>query len=602
VADSYAIPQTRPGLRSVLRAVPFAQRFLWDVHKPTMLASWALTSLELPLAAAHVLAIQAITNALVASQLETAFQWALVLLAAESVVLIRGDLSLRFNNRMKYLTQVVLRERILEHQQKLPYSVLEDPGFQGLIGAVRNKLHVFWDLQVSLRTAVGALLRMVGLGALMAILPWQASVALVAAQTVLFATYARSTVLSWVLFSMEQREGRRALYYQNVLGTPDMLLSARAIGLHVPFLQRWKEVSSALAKQKLKEIRASANGQLLGDIAEWVGLCLGLLLTMQGVMDGRVAAGAALAFITGYKQLAVALSNLSSTLQELQEESTYLPTLQKYFEIAPEPQGGAPVPAAPLTLEFRNVFFRYPGAEQDTLRGVTLTLHPGERVALCGLNGAGKTTLLKLLMGVYAPTGGQVLLNGVPLQDVAPQAWRTALSIMMQQDPEYSDSLQEQLHYGRLEHPVDATSEQRALHLSGLPSVAAEFPRGMATVAGKDYATPEDHPVKLSGGQKQILAIARTIHRPARIYVFDEPTSAVDPEKEEAFFARLPDAMAGDTVVFVSHRFSTLRRAERIIVLEHGTVIEDGTHDALMERRGRYAGLFLLQAKQYQHT
>ena len=137
---------------------------------------------------------------------------------------------------------------------------------------------------------------------------------------------------------------------------------------------------------------------------------------------------------------------------------------------------------------------------------------------------------------------------------------------------------------------------------NSVAGVALEFPRGLATMAGKEYAMPEDHAVKLSGGQKQIVAIARTVYRPARLYIFDEPTSAVDPEKEEAFFERLPAAMLGRTVMFVSHRFSTLRRAERIIVLEHGRVVEDGAHEVLMACGGRYAELFLLQAKQYEHA
>jgi ABC-type multidrug transport system fused ATPase/permease subunit len=171
---------------------------------------------------------------------------------------------------------------------------------------------------------------------------------------------------------------------------------------------------------------------------------------------------------------------------------------------------------------------------------------------------------------------------------------------MGQDAPYYSDTATEQIWYGDREEKLDKQHLDESIEASGFDEIVTELPRGLQTYVGKHYAMPEDQAIELSGGQNQILTIARTLYRDARIYVFDEPTSAVDAEKEESFFSRLPETLAGKAIIFVSHRFSTLRRAKRILVLEEGRLIEDGTHEELLELKGRYAELFTLQAKNYQ--
>ena len=240
------------------------------------------------------------------------------------------------------------------------------------------------------------------------------------------------------------------------------------------------------------------------------------------------------------------------------------------------------------------------GSEEDVLRGVSFSFREGERIAIIGLNGAGKTTLLKLLMGVFHPTKGRIMINGVDLATIKPSAWRRALSVLSQEVPRFDDVLIDQIRYGDASSPLDEDRLKEAIQSSGLREVLSDFPKGLETHAGKQYAMPEDKAIELSGGQNQIIGIARALYRHARIYIFDEPTSSVDAQKEEHFFTTLPDVLSGKAILFVSHRFSTLRQAEHIIVIDQGRVIEEGSHEELMFKKGRYAELFTLQAKAYQ--
>lgn len=284
----------------------------------------------------------------------------------------------------------------------------------------------------------------------------------------------------------------------------------------------------------------------------------------------------------------------------LQRESAFIVIFKNFFSIPSIKDSGVKPSAQPLRICFEDVWFHYPASEQNVLRGVNLDFSEGDHIALIGLNGAGKSTLLKLLMGVYEPTKGRITVNGVDLAKIRPSAWRKTLAVLQQDPPRFDDTLHNQIVYGDFKEKLSQKRLARALKTSGFGPMAEEMPDGLATHAGKQFAMPEDNAIELSGGQNQILAIARTLYRDARIYIFDEPTSAVDAEKEERFFEALPKAFQGKAIIFVSHRFSTLRRAKRILVMDGGRIIEDGSHEELMYKKGRYAELFTLQAKMYQ--
>ncbi|WBB53733.1 ABC transporter ATP-binding protein [Verrucosispora sp. WMMD573] len=249
-------------------------------------------------------------------------------------------------------------------------------------------------------------------------------------------------------------------------------------------------------------------------------------------------------------------------------------------------------------IRFEGVSFQYPDAGRPVLAGLDLQLRAGECTAIVGLNGAGKTTLVKLLARLYEPTAGSVLVDGVDLATFDVESWRRQLAVIFQDFTRYEFSATDNIALGAVEVPVDDARVLAAAERAGIADALTALPHGLDTTLSREYEGGAD----LSGGQWQRVAIARSLFAVAagaRLLVLDEPTSALDIRAEAEFFARFVELTRGVTSVLVSHRFSSVRHADRIVVLEHGRVIEDGTHESLMAAGGRYAGLFHLQADRF---
>jgi ATP-binding cassette subfamily B protein len=246
-------------------------------------------------------------------------------------------------------------------------------------------------------------------------------------------------------------------------------------------------------------------------------------------------------------------------------------------------------------IVFEHVTFRYPGTGHEALRDLNLRIAPGETVAIVGRNGAGKSTLIKLICRLYDPTDGRILLDGVDLRDIDPTDVRRLIGGMFQDYVTYQASAAENIGLGELARIEDREAVEDAARKGGADSLLERLPDGWDTPLGKWF----DGGVELSGGEWQKIALGRAFMRDARILVLDEPTSALDAQAEFELFARLRKLAEGRTAIYISHRFSTVRQADRILFLEHAELVEQGTHDELMTLGGRYARLFTLQAAAY---
>ena len=246
-------------------------------------------------------------------------------------------------------------------------------------------------------------------------------------------------------------------------------------------------------------------------------------------------------------------------------------------------------------IVFEHVTFRYPGSGTEALRDLNLRIAPGETVAIVGRNGAGKSTLIKLICRLYDPSEGRILLDGVDLRDVDPSDVRRLIGGMFQDYVTYQASAAENIGLGELERIEDREAVEDAARKGGADSLLDRLPDGWDTPLGKWF----DGGVELSGGEWQKIALGRAFMRDARILVLDEPTSALDAQAEFELFARLRRLAQGRTAIYISHRFSTVRQADRILFLEHAELVEQGTHEHLMALNGRYARLFTLQAAAY---
>jgi ATP-binding cassette subfamily B protein len=261
------------------------------------------------------------------------------------------------------------------------------------------------------------------------------------------------------------------------------------------------------------------------------------------------------------------------------------------------------VPPAPTALadhriesvDFDGVSFSYPGGTAPALEGLDLHIRRGELVAIVGENGAGKSTLVKLLLRFYDPDGGTVRVGGVDLREVDPETLRNRIGVLFQDYATYELSVRENVIMGRPSLPADDERVIEALHDARSGWLLERMPKGLDSKVGRLFEGGHD----LSGGEWQRLALARIMYRDADVWILDEPTSSLDPEAEAAIFAELKENLRGRIGIVISHRFSTVRIADRIAVIAGGRVAEIGSHDELMRARGRYAQLFELQAAGY---
>jgi len=273
---------------------------------------------------------------------------------------------------------------------------------------------------------------------------------------------------------------------------------------------------------------------------------------------------------------------------------------QTVFETDTAPRGNTPVPVgAPReAIEFRDLGFSYPGADEVVFAGLNLTLEAGKTTALVGVNGAGKTTLMKLLARLYEPTSGGIYVDGINIAELDLTQWRRTLSVVFQDFVHYELTAADNVSFGAAFDPPDRGAIERSAAATGMLETLEGAPHGLDTVLARGYADGID----LSGGQWQRVAIARSLYaldKGARVLVLDEPTAALDVRAEAEFFDRFVTLTEGATTLLISHRFSSVRRADRIVVIEQGRVVEQGSHEELMATTTHYRTLFELQARRF---
>lgn len=317
------------------------------------------------------------------------------------------------------------------------------------------------------------------------------------------------------------------------------------------------------------------------------------------VLAAKISIGSFQFYLRTLRSAENYLNELVSSVLELYENYLYVSDLVWLLGLkaeVPSRKSVAPEVMGPLNIEFRNVWFRYKKSQKWVLRDFSLKINPDERIAVVGLNGSGKSTFIKLLCGFYLPQKGEVLINGKNLDEDSIGHWRKSLSVLFQEFESYAFTAQEAIGYGDVERVNDIPAIARSAERTGINQFIEGLP-----LKYKNPLDPQfEKGVRPSLGQAQRIGIARMFYREdAKLIIMDEPTSSVDPEAEEKIFHEVSKVPQGKTLVFVTQRFSTVRLADRIFVVDKGRVIEDGTHGELMKKQGLYAKLFNLQAKAY---
>ena len=466
----------------------------------------------------------------------------------------------------------------------------------------RAKRDVSWrpgDLTWSVLGLSGNVVTIVLMASLLASLHWLLVVLALAAAVLSLALERRVTTKLYEFFYNETPEERERGYLSDLLVQPRTTKEIRAYVLSDYLVGRHRNLSENLFTERARMYRLATRVSLLSGLVTGSTLAGAYLFVAVRGLSGAIDPGGVVLVIGAFTTLSGTLSNISGTFIAVDQHTTFLDDYFSFLGIGPlvrVPPQARMLPAN-LTagIEFDRVTFTYPGGTEPAVADLSLHIRSGELVALVGENGAGKSTLVKLLLRFYDPDQGSVRVGGVDLKDVDPETLRSRIGVLFQDYASYEFSVRENVVMGRPDGPVDDVRVVEALRDARSEWLLKKMPKGLDSKVGRLFEGGHD----LSGGEWQRLALARIMYRDADVWILDEPTSSLDPEAEAAIFAELKENLRGRIGIVISHRFSTVRIADRIAVIADGCVKEIGTHDELLRANGRYAQLFELQAAGY---
>ncbi|MGH7509008.1 MAG: ABC transporter ATP-binding protein [Gemmatimonadales bacterium] len=532
-----------------------------------------------------------------------------VLLGIELAIALVGEGLSRLSALLESLLGDLFANRtsvqLMRHAATLDLEQFEDAEIYDKLERARRQTVGRIGLFTMLLATLQDLITLVSLSVALAVyVPWLLVLLIVAVLPSLlgethFASLGYSLLYSWT-------PERRQLDYLRYIGASDVSAKElKLFGLSDFLVGRYDRLSHDfyLANKRLAVRRSVASTLLaaIGTLGYYAAYAVIVYLTVIGYQSpaGPFTIGV-LTFLAGsFRQSRDLIQRVLLSLSQVFEQSLYLEDLFTFLDIEPTIRlrpGARQVPVPIRTgFVFEGVGFKYPGSELWAVKGLDFSLSPGERLALVGENGAGKTTLVKLLARLYDPTEGRILLDGVDLREYDVESLRRDVGVIFQDFVRYDFMLRENIAVGNIGRLGDEPAIQTAAERSLADSVARRLTGRYEQMLGKRF----EGGVDLSGGEWQKVALARAYMRDAQLLILDEPTAALDARAEYEVFLRFSELTKGRMAVLISHRFSTVRMADRILVLRGGELVEQGTHEALVEVGGLYAELFQLQAAGY---
>ena len=588
-----------------LRNIRPLLRMVWETSPPLVVAStvFRLFRALLPLAMLWVskLIIDGVVAWITRRGGILAGIWKLVALelalAIASDVLGRANtlcdslLGDRFTNRVSV--------RLMEHASRLDLASFEDPAFYDKLDRARRQTTGRMGLLAALLNIGQDAVTLASLSTgLIVFSPWL-MVLLAAAVIPSFLGETHFTSLAYSILYKRTPE-RRKLDYLRLLGAS--AYSAKEVkifGLGIYLSKHYDEVSAEIFKEnKVLAMRRAFLGSAL-NVVSTGGYYGAYAVVLARTLAGAVSLGS-FTFLTGaFNRSRAYIEKILTGFNDISEQAVFLKDLFDFFAMQPT-IGAAPhaIPAPrPIRqgFEFRHVGFAYAGSDRMVIQNISFTLHPDEKLALIGENGAGKTTLVKLLARLYDPTEGQILLDGTDLREYDVEDLRREIGVIFQDYMRYDLLVRENIGFGKVEALDNRLLVESAAVKSLAKGVIDRLPNGYDQMVGRRF----EGGVDLSGGEWQKFALARAYMRDAQLLILDEPTATLDARAEYEVFQRFSELMRGRMAVLISHRFSTVRMADRILVLADGSIREQGSHEQLLSLGGRYAELFELQAAGY---
>ena len=590
---------------SALGNVPAVLKIVWDSGPAVVvfgLASRLLSSL-LPVALLWItkLIIDGIVHSVSTHRPVQPGFWSLV--AAEFSLAVLTSVILRAIDYAdslladKYTRHVSIQ--VMNHAAGLDLSAYEDPVFYDRLERARvqatDRLGMIQAIGRLIQQAITTLILSVSI---MLFSPWL-MLLLVAGVFPAFIGESHFAFLGYAK-NFRQTPIRRQLDYLRLLsGSKEAAKELKLFGLRTFLRERFTQLSDDIYQENVALSRRKLIAGSLLSVVGTMGYYSAYVFVIWRTVAGVLSIGT-LTFLAGaILQASSNIQQMFSTLAGIADQALFLTDLLAFFEMEPAVRSRPNALPAPRPIvrgfEFRNVSFRYPGSPRLVLDNLNFLLRPGERLALIGENGQGKTTIVKLITRLYDPSDGRILLDGIDLREYDIEDLHREMGVIFQDFMRYEMTARENIAVGRVEEINNLELLQTAAHKSMADHVVGRLPRRYEQMLGRRF----DQGLDLSGGEWQKVALARAYLRDAQLLILDEPTAALDARSEFEVFRRFSELTAGKTALFISHRFSTVRMADRIVVLDNGRIIEEGSHDQLAALGGRYAEMFEMQASSY---
>ncbi len=595
-----------------LRYVPALFRLIWRTHRGYTSAMMALRVVRSVVPVTTFWVGKLILDSVIAAKaahgsLSQVWRY----LALELAIVLIGEILARASSLIESLLGDLFSNsmsvRLMEHAATLDLAQFEDPEFYDhLERARRQTVGRIALLSLLLSMSQDALTLLTLAGALIAYNPWLLLLLAIAVIPSFlgethFASLGYSLLFRWT-------PERRQLDYLRYVGASDKTAKeVQMFGLAPWLTDRYRDLSQRFyLENRNLSVRRGVVSALLS-ILGTIGYYAAYVVILIRAVKGEITIGTLTFLAASFGRGRDVIQNILLSASNVYEQALYLRDLFVFLDMRPTIESAPNARLVPTKIKsgfvFEDVGFRYPGSEQWAVRNVSLVLSPAERVALVGENGAGKTTITKLLARLYDPTEGRITLDGVDLKEYDLGSLRRAIGVIFQDFVRYDMRFDENIGVGEIDS-VRADLEKKngtspsitaAAENSLASSLLPRFAKGYQQMLGRRF----EEGVDLSGGEWQKIALARAYIRDAQVLILDEPTAALDARAEYEVFLRFSELVAGRMAVLISHRFSTVRMADRIIVLRHGKVEEQGSHEELLDKAGLYEELFTMQAQGY---
>jgi ATP-binding cassette subfamily B protein len=598
-------PQTWRQRFAALRHVPRLLRLVWETNRTLCVCTLGLRLIIAFIPISSLWVSRLILNLVVAAIRHQGFDWhrLWVLVAIDLALTVASDglsrlialvdslLGDQFTNRISV--------KIMEHAMRLDLASFEDPVFYDKMERARRQATGRLGMIASLGGMARQVLTLLTMmSAVVLVSPWLL-VLLVVATIPLFLGETKFALLNYSLLFRQTPEKRELDYIRYLGASNQSAKEVKIFGLGRYLTDRVSTLFNRFyAENRHLSIRRALQGTVLNLISTAAYYAAYVFILLKAVA-GSITIGDLSLLTRAFSRASDIIESLVSQLVDVAEQALYIQDLFDYFATQPTVASRPAALPAPRPIrsgfEFQDVSFAYAGAARPVFDRISLRIGRGERVALVGDNGAGKTTLVKLLARLYDPTAGRILLDGIDLRDYDVEDLRREIGVIFQDYMRYDMAAGENIGVGRIDELANTERITTAAHKSLAAGVIAKLPQHYAQMLGRRF----EGGVDLSTGQWQKIALGRAYMRDAQILILDEPTASLDARAEFEVYQRFLDLTRGKMAVLISHRFSTVRMADRILVIEQGRIVEEGSHDHLVALRGKYAELFELQAAGY---